>query len=228
MTQGVGAIRAVIFDLDGVIVRTDASHYAAWKSVADELGVPFDEQANAALRGVSRMESLERLLGARSDSYSPAVKADIAARKNERYVASLESLRPGDVLPGVHRAISALRERGIAIAIGSSSRNARTILERTGLSDTFDAVVDGDQIRHSKPDPEVFLRAASELGVPPTECLVVEDATAGVLAASRAGMRILAVGDAMSDTLADFRAVDLDAVDMAALLDSSASGHALT
>jgi beta-phosphoglucomutase len=204
-------LRGVIFDLDGVVVSTDRFHYLAWKSLADELGVPFDEERNDALRGVSRVESLELVLGDRAADYTPVEKTAFAEKKNRGYRDLLETLSPAHILPGVTDYLDSCTEAGLLIAIGSSSRNARFILERIGLQSRFDAVVDGNDITRSKPDPEVFLKAAETLGCAPAECLVVEDAEAGVLAACAAGMSCLAVGAAASDPRAAFHASDLTA-----------------
>lgn len=187
-------IRGVIFDLDGVVVTTDELHYRAWQRLADEEGIYFDRNINERLRGVSRMESLEILLERAPRRYSPEQKAALAERKNATYRESLRTLTPADALPGAHEIIAELRRRHIKTAVGSSSRNAPLILERTGLADAFNAVVDGNDITHSKPDPEVFLLAAQRLGLPPAECLVVEDAVAGIEAGRRAGMAVFGIG----------------------------------
>jgi beta-phosphoglucomutase len=203
------AIRAVVFDLDGVIVSTDHFHFLAWKELADTLGLPFDEVRNHALRGVSRMESLETLLGERTAAFSPSEKASLAETKNTRYRELLQGLTPDHILPGVKHYLDACSAAGLRVAIASSSRNARFILERIGLDARFDAVVDGNDIARSKPDPEVFLKAADALGLSPEACLVVEDAEAGVTAALAANMPCLAVGAAADDPRATFRAPNL-------------------
>ena len=190
------SIHAVIFDLDGVIVSTDECHFHAWKQLADSLGIPFDRNSNHRLRGVSRMESLEIILEKSTRRYSSEEKRELAERKNTHYRELLTGLSPADILPGVLDLIKALKQRQVKVAIGSSSRNARTILRAVGLENEFDAVVDGNLITRSKPDPEVFRIAAERLGVSPEECLVVEDADAGVEAGLAAGMKVLAVGSA--------------------------------
>jgi beta-phosphoglucomutase len=187
-------IRGVIFDLDGVVVTTDELHYRAWQKLADEEGIYFDRRINERLRGVSRMESLQIVLERASRLYSPQEQCRLAERKNAAYRESLQSLAPADVLPGSREIIAELRRRGIKTAVGSSSRNTPLILERTGLALEFDAVVDGNDITNSKPDPEVFLLAAARLGLDPPECLVVEDAMAGIEAARRAGMSVFGIG----------------------------------
>ena len=200
------SIQAVIFDLDGVIVSTDEFHYLGWKQIADEEDIPFDREINNRLRGVSRMESLEILLEKSPRAYSDQEKVGLAARKNSVYGQLLQSITPADLLPGAMDILSALRARHIKVAIGSSSRNAPLILQRIGLADYFDAVADGNDITRSKPDPEVFLLAARRLGVAPVDCVVVEDAKAGVEGAIAAGMKCVAVGDAAGDQRASISA----------------------
>ena len=211
-------IKGIIFDLDGVIVSTDDCHYLAWKRMADEEGIFFDRQINERLRGVSRMDSLDIILERAAKPYTKAQKEAMAARKNDAYVALVGKLTPADILPGAAETLAALRQKGVKIAIGSSSRNTPVILERIGLADTFDAVADGNQITHSKPDPEVFLLAASLLGLAPADCLVVEDADAGVEAALAGGMKALGVGSAAANPKATYRAQSLADVNLATLL----------
>lgn len=201
---------AIIFDLDGVIVSTDRYHFLAWSQLAWQEGIEFNEQINHRLRGVSRMESLEIILEKASKRYMPIEKLELAARKNEVYRSLLSDLSEGDMLPGVAETLSALRERGYKIAIGSSSKNTPMILERIGLSGYFDAAADGNGIKRSKPDPEVFLLAAAKLGVSPAECLVVEDAEAGVIAAKRGGMAAAAIGEARSCAEADYSLMTIE------------------
>lgn len=189
-----GMLQGIIFDLDGVICHTDELHYLAWKSIADELGIAFDREKNNRLRGVGRMESLELLLG--SVQKTAEEKAALAARKNARYVELLQSLTPDAVSEEVKNALSALSRRKIRRAIGSSSKNARLILERLALTDRFDAICDGNQIAHSKPHPEVFLKAAERLGLAPDACAVVEDAPSGIDAAKAGGFYAFGVGEA--------------------------------
>lgn len=205
-------IKGIIFDLDGVIVSTDEYHFQAWKSIAVAEGILFDQSINERLRGVSRMESLEILLEQTKKNYTSAEKSALAERKNNFYRELLQSLSPKDILPGVNKAIQRLRQRGIKLAIGSSSKNTPVILEKIGMKNTFDALADGNQIKHSKPNPEVFLLAASKLGLSPSECLVIEDAEAGVSAALNGGMEVLAVGAAATDTRATYSATNLNQV----------------
>ena len=190
--------RAIIFDLDGVIVHTDRYHYQAWKQLADRLKIHFDEQINNRLRGVSRMESLDIVLENSAYAALPsAEKEALAAEKNEAYKALLQAMTSADVSAEVKETLHKLKEMNYRMAIGSSSRNAGLILEKIGLAGFFDAVADGNHITHSKPHPEVFLKAAAYLGLTPAECVVVEDADAGIEAAHRAGMQAIAIGDAV-------------------------------
>ncbi len=211
-------IRGVIFDLDGVIVTTDDCHYRAWKRMADEEGINFDRSINERLRGVSRMDSLSIILERAGKPYTEAQKEEMAARKNRYYVDLISALTPEDILPGALEVINALKAKGIRVAIGSSSRNTPIILRQIGLSNAFDAVSDGNQITHSKPHPEVFLLAAKLLQLPPAECLVVEDADAGIEAALAGGMKALGVGSAAKNPRATYRAETLADADLTEIL----------
>lgn len=197
---------ALIFDLDGVLVFTDKFHYLAWKSVADELGIPFDEKVNDRLRGVSRMDSLEIIL----EQYHGAPltaeeKLQIAAKKNDLYRSYLSTMTEKDVSDEVRATLAELKNRGYLLALGSSSKNAKYILEKVDLLSAFDKISDGNNIVHSKPDPEVFLKAAEFLGVGPETCAVVEDAKAGIDAAKAGGMLAVGIGDAASYEKTDVR-----------------------
>lgn len=204
-------IRAVIFDLDGVLVSTDHFHYKAWKQIADRLGIPFDEEVNNRLRGVSRMESLDIILsGAPDQQFTDEQKQSLAEEKNAIYRKFLEQLSPADILPGVTETLEGLTTKGVAAAVGSSSKNAQFILEQVGLLDRFSVVVDGNQISRSKPDPEVFLLAANLLECDASACLVVEDAVAGVQAGVHAGMKVAAVGDALNSKDATYALQRID------------------
>ena len=205
-------LRAVIFDLDGVIVSTDDCHYRAWQRMADEEGLPFDRERNELLRGVSRMESLALILEQSPREYTPAEKQELAARKNGYYRDLIRELTGHDLLPGALQFMEDLRARGLKLAVASSSKNTPAILELIGLAYYFDAVADGNDISRSKPYPEVFLLAATRLGIPPEECVVVEDAEAGVQGALAAGMRVLAVGSAAGSDLATWSAENLAVV----------------
>lgn len=203
-TKTTGTIKGFIFDLDGVIVFTDKLHYQAWKRMADRLGISFDETVNDRLRGVSREESLDIIL---ENYHGPALGAEekrrLAEEKNSYYRELLEELTPDAVEEKVKDTLVKLREQGFKLAIGSSSKNAGLILERTGIAGLFDAVSDGNNIQRSKPDPEVFLKAAAFLGLEPGDCAVIEDAEAGIRAAKAGGMFAVAVHSAVGCPLAD-------------------------
>lgn len=194
-------IKGVIFDLDGVIVSTDNLHYKAWKRIADEEGIYFDYQINDRLRGVSRMDSIEIIMERATRKYSQEEKFALAQKKNIFYVESLGCLSEKDLLPGVKETLTNLKAMGIKIALGSASKNAKTILNYIGLGDAFDAVSDGNNITKGKPDPQVFLMAAEMLGLEPTVCAVVEDSSAGIEAAIRGGMKPFAVGAAATERI---------------------------
>lgn len=179
--------KAVIFDLDGVICFTDHYHYLAWKELTNRIGVYFDEEINNRLRGVSRMKSLEIILENSRKVYSEEEKQQLVAEKNEKYVSLIEGMSQSDLPAEVKETLDLLRERGYLLAIGSSSKNTKLILKRLGLENYFDAISDGTNISKSKPDPEVFSKAAEFLGKVPEECLVVEDAKAGIDAAVAGG-----------------------------------------
>ena len=185
-------IRGVIFDLDGVLTDTSEFHYRGWKRLADEEGIPFDRQANEALRGVSRRESLLRLLGDH-----PATEEQIQemmARKNRYYQEFIQGVTPDNLLPGALELLDELQAAGVKLAIGSASKNARPVIERLGITDRVHAISDGYSVERHKPAPDLFLHAAAQLGLPPARCLVVEDAAAGVEAALAAGMWTLGLG----------------------------------
>lgn len=211
-------IKGVIFDLDGVIVSTDECHYLAWKQMADDENIYFDRRINERLRGVSRAESLEIILERSQKKYSDSQKLALSDRKNETYKSLIKKLTERDILPGVRNILAVCEETGLKTAIGSSSKNTKAILERIGLGKAFDAVVDGNDIARSKPDPEVFLKAAERISLPPAACLVVEDAEAGVEAALAGGMKVLAVGSASGYARAHYRAESLASVCVEELL----------
>ena len=198
-------MHAFIFDLDGVIVFTDNFHYQAWKKMADNLGIYFDEKINNRLRGVSRADSLDIILERYDGVLSIAEKAGLMEQKNNDYRCLLETMTPKDVSHEVRDTLLKLRQMGFRLAIGSSSRNAGFILEKVGLTGLFDALSDGRNITRSKPDPEVFLKAAEFLNIRPTSCAVVEDAYAGIEAAKSAGMTAIGIGDAAKCDEADYR-----------------------
>ena len=189
-------MKAIIFDLDGVICFTDKFHYKAWKKLADKNGIYFDEEINNRLRGVSRMDSLDIILEKADKKYSAEEKEAMAAEKNASYVELLKEMSPKDLSDEVKSTLEELRNRGYELAIGSSSKNTKMILGQIGLGDYFDAVSDGTNITKSKPDPEVFLKAAEFLKEDASECLVVEDAKAGIQAASDGGFKSAGLGEA--------------------------------
>jgi beta-phosphoglucomutase len=191
--------KGIIFDLDGVICSTDEYHYQAWKTLADRLGIPFDRERNNLLRGVSRMESLHIVLEKENRVYTEEEKAAFAEEKNTLYRRLLAQMSPTDLSDDVKGTLEALRKTDLKLAIGSSSKNTPFILERIGLGGFFDAVADGNCITQSKPHPEVFLKAASLISLSPQDCLVVEDAHAGVEAAVAGGFDCAAIGDARED-----------------------------
>jgi len=197
--------KAVIFDLDGVLVFTDKYHFKAWKKLAEKLSIDFTEKDNDRLRGVSRAESLEIILEKyKGKPISEAQKQEYLAEKNDTYRQFLGEMNRNDVSDVVRDTLEKLRLNGYRLAIGSSSKNTAYILERTELTDAFDAVADGTMIIKSKPDPEVFLKAAELLRETPSNCLVVEDADAGVTAAHAAGMDVAAIGAATKSQRADY------------------------
>lgn len=196
--------RGIIFDLDGVIVSTDEQHYLGWQALADRLGIPFSREVNSRFRGVSRMACMNILEELGGKHYTDSEKIAYADWKNEYYRKLLAQMSSDDLSQEVRSTLDALRARGLKLAVGSSSKNAKFILQRIGLSDYFDAVSDGTNISRSKPDPEVFLKAAEYLRLTPSDCLVVEDAVSGVEAAHAGGMKAATVGDAAGRGRGDF------------------------
>lgn len=198
-------MRGIIFDLDGVIISTDKLHYKAWKKIADKLNIAFDETINNRLRGVSRMDSLEIILeGYQGSALSKMEKEKLADEKNTFYVELLGTLHPKQMDPQVPDTLQYLRKKGLKLAIGSSSKNTKYILHQLEIENLFDAVSDGTNISKSKPDPEVFIKAASFLELPEEECIVVEDAVAGIDAARSGHMRSVGIGDAYFYNQADY------------------------
>ena len=186
--------KAVIFDLDGVITDTAHYHYLAWKRLADSVGAPFDEAFNEGLKGVDRMGSLELILARAPRTYTLEEKRALADAKNRHYVELIATMTAADLLPGALRALEDVRAAGLKIGLASVSRNAFTVLDRLGIRDRFDDVVDAATVARGKPDPEIFLTAAAHLGVDPADCLGVEDAAAGVASIKDAGMFAVGVG----------------------------------
>lgn len=201
--------KAVIFDLDGVICSTDRYHYMAWKTLADELGIYFDECINERLKGVGRMESLEIILESSNRSYSKDEKLIFTEKKNGIYRKLLEEMSPADVSEEVRDALLNIKNSGIKTALGSSSKNAKLILEKICFQNYFDVICDGTDITKSKPDPEVYLKTAEALGISPELCVVVEDAKAGILAAHAANMDCAAVGKVTKYNIAEYNLENL-------------------
>ena len=189
-----GKISACIFDLDGVVVDTAKYHYIAWKSLANELGFDFTEEDNERLKGVSRMTSLEILLAIGKVELDEATKLKLAEKKNKNYLEYILKMTPEEILPGVKEFMNELRSKGIKIALGSASKNAMTILDQLELTTYFDAIVDGTHVSNAKPDPEVFIKGAQLLNVDPLDCVVFEDAEAGVEAAINGNMKCVGIG----------------------------------
>lgn len=184
----------MIFDLDGVLTDTAELHFQSWRQIAAGLGVPFDRRANDALRGLGRLESLNRLLGPRAAEFDDDAKARLTAEKNAIYLRLVERMTPADLLPGVERLLDDLRDCGVPCAVASSSRNAVAVLDRLRIAARFRVIVDGNRAPRSKPDPQAFLLAAADLNVPASRCVVVEDAASGIAAARAARMRVVGVG----------------------------------
>lgn len=201
--------QAVIFDLDGVLCHTDNFHYLAWKEIATQLNIHFDETINQRLRGVSRAESFDIILEGFHGTLSEQEKTSYLYKKNEIYVELLNQLSPQNVSPDVSFTLKSLQKKNIKLAIGSSSKNAKLILQKLGIISWFNAISDGEQLANSKPHPEVFLRAASLLQLPATSCLVVEDAQAGVQAATAANMNCAAIGELTKEHIATYNLTQL-------------------
>ncbi|MBC5690608.1 beta-phosphoglucomutase [Mediterraneibacter sp. NSJ-55] len=198
-------IRGCIFDLDGVVVDTAKYHYAAWKKLADELGFYLSIEENEKLKGVSRMESLDIILKIGGiENCSQERKRLLAEKKNMYYLEMLSDMGPSEILPGIVELIKSLKMKGCRIALGSASKSAGMILKRLGIEELFDEIVDGNDIKHAKPHPEVFQTAAKKLGISYEKCMVVEDAKAGVEAAHACGMCCIGVGSSEALSAADF------------------------
>lgn len=203
-------IQACLFDLDGVLVDTAAYHYKAWKRLANTMGFDFTEAQNEQLKGVSRVESLNKILAWGKVEKSEAEREELAALKNGWYVEMINKMTPAEVLPGTVDFLTAIHQAGYKLALGSASKNSATILEKTNLAHFFDEIVDGNSVTKSKPDPEVFLKGAELLGFKPNECVVFEDAVAGVEAAKRGGMKAIGIGEKSVLTDADLVVSGLD------------------
>jgi beta-phosphoglucomutase len=212
-------IKACIFDLDGVIVDTAVYHYKAWKRLANQLGFDFTEHQNEQLKGVSRTRSLELILGWGGITKTDAEKEELAALKNSWYVDMISKMTPSEILPGAKEFLQACRDAGLKTALGSASKNSMTILERVDLTHMFDAVIDGNKVSKPKPDPEVFLKGAEEVGVEPAHCVVFEDAIAGIEAAKNGGMKAVGIGSPETLTEADLVVSGLDKMTIGILED---------
>lgn len=199
-----GSIKAVIFDLDGVITDTAEYHFLAWKKLADDLDVPFEREFNEKLKGIGRMESLELILEKSGKTFSVEEKERLASRKNEHYRTLIQRITPDDLLPGIRGFIKEIKKEGIVTGLASASKNAPFVIKRLKIEDLLDTVVDATKVEKGKPDPEIFLTAAKQLGVEPAKCVGVEDAKAGVQAIKRAGMFAVGIGDQNTLSEADW------------------------
>lgn len=200
---------AVIFDLDGVITDTARYHFLAWKNMADKIGIDIDDDFNETLKGVDRMGSLERILQRGNKTFSESKKLALADQKNAYYNELIKSMTDQDLLPGASSTLAMLRRLGVKTGLASVSKNAGTIISRLGIANLFDFVVDANFIKRGKPDPEIFLTAARELNVKPTQCIGVEDAVVGIQAIKSAGMYAIGVGDSLVLKEADYHIADL-------------------
>jgi beta-phosphoglucomutase len=213
-------ISAFLFDLDGVIVDTAVFHYQAWRRMANQLGFDISHEFNETLKGVSRMDSLNLILAHGNMTLTDERKLELATQKNDWYLELVSQMTPNDILPGVHGFFHQIKqaESPIKTALGSVSKNARLILERINMVGAFDSIIDGTKITHGKPDPEVFLKGAAELGVAPAGCVVFEDAVAGIEAAKRGGMFAVGVGSPDVLTQADLVIPSLEHITVVELL----------
>ena len=205
--------KGIIFDLDGVIVNTAGFHYLAWKNLANELGFDFTEEQNEAFKGVSRAKSLDLLLEIGRITANQENKDKWLYSKNEDYLRYIEDMTETDILPQVKPRLDYLKSKNVPIALGSASKNAKSILKRVKLLDTFDAIVDGTDVQKAKPDPEVFLIAAKRLNIKPENAIVFEDAIAGVQAARRANMVSVGIGEKTILEEADYVFKDFTEID---------------
>lgn len=215
-------IEAVIFDLDGVITDTAEYHYLAWKQLGEELDIPFDREFNETLKGVSRTDSLERILtlGGKQDAFTEQEKVALATKKNEHYVTLIQHISEQDLLPGIIAFLDEIRATGLKIGMASASKNALTVVEALGVRHYFDDIVDAATVARSKPHPEVFLRAAEALDVAPERCIGVEDAAAGITAIHAAGMYAVGVGPETTLHEADYRVDSTDLLSLEQILAS--------
>lgn len=214
-------LKAVLFDLDGVITDTAKYHYLAWKELADELAIPFDREYNEKLKGVSRMESLELILkrSEHPEKYTEEEKQEFARKKNLAYRKLIEQITPEDILPGIEKFIQELKDAGIKTALASSSKNAVTIIERLGMVEQFDFIADAGKAKNAKPYPDLFLMCAQGLDLPTQECIGVEDARAGITAIHRAGMKAVGVGTDSEMEEADLKVTDTSQLELKEILE---------
>jgi beta-phosphoglucomutase len=212
-------IKGFLFDLDGVIVETAVFHYQAWRKMANDLGFDISEEFNEGLKGISRMDSLDLILKHGGVELNEAKKIELATSKNEYYLTLVSQMTSDDILEGVTEFFEQIKQTDIKIALGSVSKNAKMILERVGLLQNFDAIIDGTKIAKGKPDPEVFLKGAAELGLLPSECIVFEDAVAGVEAGKNAGMKVVGIGQAEVLTKADIVLNGFEGLELNSLLE---------
>ena len=196
-------IKALLFDLDGVIVSTEKNHFEAWRETASKLGIPFSEHDNEALKGVNRLDSLKQILKLGNKTVSAEEFESLLVFKNDMYLDSITTLSKDDLLPGVHALLLQAKSMGVKIGLGSSSKNAPMILTRLGITDLFDVIIDGNGVTHPKPDPEVFLNGAKALALAPSDCLVFEDASSGIAAAKAGGFIAIGIGNPMLKGVAD-------------------------
>ncbi len=202
-------IKALLFDLDGVIVSTEKNHFEAWRETASKLGIPFSEHDNEALKGVNRVDSLKQILKLGNKTVSAEEFESLLVFKNDMYLDSITTLSKADLLPGVHSLLQQAKSMGVKIGLGSSSKNAPMILNRLGITDLFDVVIDGNGVKQPKPDPEVFLNGAKTLALSPSDCLVFEDANSGIAAAKAGGFIAIGVGNPLLKGVADIYFNDL-------------------
>lgn len=207
-------LEACLFDLDGVLVDTAKYHYLAWKQLANTLGFDFTEKENEQLKGISRVESLRKILNWAGMEMPQEKQDELASLKNGWYVEMISGMTQNEVLPGALKLLDELKKSQIKIGLGSASKNAKLILDNTGLTPYFDALVDGNIVSKSKPDPEVFLRGAELLGISPEHCVVFEDASAGVEAAITGNMKAIGIGNEEELGEAQLVVEDLTAIDL--------------
>lgn len=218
-------IKGFIFDLDGVLTDTAEYHYQAWKRLADKLAIPLDREMNEQLKGISRMDSLDRILalGDPTKSYTTEEKERLADEKNEDYKKLILNVTPADLLPGIADLLADLKTAGIRLALASASKNGPVIMEKLRIADLFDTVVDPAGLKKGKPDPEIFSKGAQQLQLKPTECVGVEDAQAGIAAINAAGIFSVGVGTKEAMEKADYAVVDTSKLKLADILERANS-----